>query len=199
MRLVNAEEKSLASGKEGELAHCPAEGRSVGDWRWGFLVQLGPFNAESGSFESRDDVVDRLGVARLAFDLDHRVLGRKPGEDSAVVDLDDVDPGLVDLAGDRRQRSRLVVGGDVKPVIQLTGVTGSELAGPALSPDGQRMYFSSQRNPGRTYEVSGPFAPVAEVPVFGSAGRLLFGAALGLAAALALRRRLHHAPADRSA
>jgi secreted PhoX family phosphatase len=94
----------------------------------------------------------------------------------------------------------LTVGGDVKPVIQLTGVTGSELTGPALSPDGQRMYFSSQRNPGRTYEVSGPFAPVAEVPVFGSAGRLLFGAALGLAAALALRRaRLHHAPADRAA
>ena len=28
---------------------------------------------------------------------------------------------------------------------------------PALSPDGQRLYFSSQRNPGRTYEVSGPW------------------------------------------
>jgi secreted PhoX family phosphatase len=83
----------------------------------------------------------------------------------------------------------LTAGGDVKPVVQLTGVTGTELAGPALSPDGLRLYFSSQRNPGRTYEVTGPFAPVAQVPALGSAGRLLSGAALGLAAALALRQR----------
>lgn len=83
----------------------------------------------------------------------------------------------------------LTAGGDVKPVVQLTGVTGTELAGPALSPDGLRLYFSSQSNPGATYEVTGPFAPVMPVPIFGGAGRVLFAAALGLAAALALRRR----------
>jgi Tol biopolymer transport system component len=33
------------------------------------------------------------------------------------------------------------------------------MTGPAFSPDGSRLYFSSQRNPGRTYEISGPFLP----------------------------------------
>ncbi len=43
------------------------------------------------------------------------------------------------------------------PFLRLDGVSGSELTGPAFSPDGRRLYFSSQRNPGRTYEVVGPF------------------------------------------
>jgi secreted PhoX family phosphatase len=51
----------------------------------------------------------------------------------------------------------LVSGALVEPVVQVTGVSGSEMAGPAFSPDGTRLYFSSQRNPGRTYEVTGPW------------------------------------------
>lgn len=47
--------------------------------------------------------------------------------------------------------------GDVRPLVQVTGVEGSEIAGPAFDPSGTRLYFSSQRNPGTTYEVSGPF------------------------------------------
>jgi hypothetical protein len=31
------------------------------------------------------------------------------------------------------------------------------MTGPAFDPSGTRLYFSSQRNPGRTYEVTGPF------------------------------------------
>ena len=34
-------------------------------------------------------------------------------------------------------------------------VTGSEITGPAFDPSGRRLYFSSQRNPGATYEVTG--------------------------------------------
>lgn len=46
--------------------------------------------------------------------------------------------------------------GDVAPFMRL-GVSGSEVTGPAFDPSGTRLYFSSQRNPGRTYEVTGPF------------------------------------------
>jgi hypothetical protein len=51
----------------------------------------------------------------------------------------------------------LVDGSRVEPVAEVTGVDGSEMVGPAFSPDGSRLYFSSQRNPGRTYEVTGPW------------------------------------------
>jgi secreted PhoX family phosphatase len=76
------------------------------------------------------------------------------------------------------------------PIARLTGVAGTEITGPALSPDGTRLYFSSQRNPGVTYEVSGPFAP-PPIPSFGGVEALLLLGALG-AAALRARR-----PADR--
>ena len=51
----------------------------------------------------------------------------------------------------------LSVEGDHAAFARLTGVTGSELTGPAFSPDGTRLYVSSQRSPGRTYEIRGPF------------------------------------------
>ena len=49
------------------------------------------------------------------------------------------------------------------PMAQLTGHDNSEITGPAFSPDGKRLYFSSQRgntgtsDGGITYEISGPF------------------------------------------
>jgi secreted PhoX family phosphatase len=51
----------------------------------------------------------------------------------------------------------LSVEGDHAAFARLTGVSGSELTGPAFSPDGTRLYVSSQRSPGRTYEIRGPF------------------------------------------
>ncbi|MFP3991217.1 alkaline phosphatase PhoX [Streptomyces sp. E11-3] len=51
----------------------------------------------------------------------------------------------------------------VAPFLRITGQSNSEITGPAFSPDGTRLYFSSQRGTsgsssgGITYEVTGPF------------------------------------------
>jgi hypothetical protein len=52
--------------------------------------------------------------------------------------------------------------GAFSPLLQIYVQDASEITGPAFSPDGSRLYFSSQRGPngtglGVTYEVSGPF------------------------------------------
>jgi hypothetical protein len=51
----------------------------------------------------------------------------------------------------------MVSGDTVEAVVQVTDAPESEITGPAFSPDGTRLYFSSQRSPGRTYEVTGPW------------------------------------------
>ena len=48
-------------------------------------------------------------------------------------------------------------GAPARPFCRLTGRVGTEIAGPAFNPAGDRLYFSSPRNPGETFEVTGPF------------------------------------------
>lgn len=51
----------------------------------------------------------------------------------------------------------------IAPVLQVVGHSSSEITGPAFSPDGSRLYFSSQRGKsgrvedGVTFEITGPF------------------------------------------
>jgi len=64
--------------------------------------------------------------------------------------------------------------GDVVPVAQVVGeplpanAAPSEVTGPVFSPDGTRLYFSSQRGgdpqTGITYEVTGPFRGAGQEP-----------------------------------
>ena len=81
-------------------------------------------------------------------------------------------PVFVAEDGDNMQINVFRPGGRMAPVMQaqetqsrLPQIGGpSEITGPALSPDGRRLYFSSQRGDagnntyiGVTYEVYGPF------------------------------------------
>lgn len=62
--------------------------------------------------------------------------------------------------GDDMQVCLLSPDRKVSPFLQVVGHSGSELAGAAFSPDGRRLYLSSQRGTdgrGVTYEVTGPF------------------------------------------
>lgn len=53
--------------------------------------------------------------------------------------------------------------GSLIPLVQISGHTSSEVTGPSFSPDGKRLYFSSQRgitgdsSDGITFEVLGPY------------------------------------------
>ncbi len=67
---------------------------------------------------------------------------------------------LVAEDGDDMQLCLLSPEGQPAPFLQVVGHASSEIAGPAFSPDGRRLYFSSQRGSngsGVTFEVTGPF------------------------------------------
>lgn len=85
--------------------------------------------------------------------------------------IDDVDNltvsagGDVLVAEDGAEMRLVVVDPTAQPfeLVNVVGQRGSEITGPAFSPDGMRLYFSSQRGragdatDGRTYEMRGPF------------------------------------------
>ena len=73
--------------------------------------------------------------------------------------------GDILVAEDGADMRIVVVGPGVTPfeLVNVLGHRGSEITGPAFSPDGSRLYFSSQNGAagngadGRTYELAGPF------------------------------------------
>lgn len=105
-----------------------------------------------------DDRVWRYDPSSTSLDVlydravsDTPVLG---GVDNVVAFQDHV---YVCEDGDDMQVVRVSADGVAHPVLQVVGDDGSELTGVAFSPDGTRMYVSSQRSPGRTFEITGPW------------------------------------------
>lgn len=112
-----------------------------------------------------DPRTQRLEVIYDAAELDDPPL---TGVDNLTV----ADTGDIYVAEDGGDMQVVIITpkGIVAPFLQITGHTGSEVAGPAFDPSGTRLYLSSQRGGsfdvadsqpgaglGLTYEVTGPF------------------------------------------
>jgi hypothetical protein len=98
-------------------------------------------------------------LLRVIYDRTVKVNGVLAGVDNVGVSS----TGVIYVAEDGDDMQVVLVrnNGDTYAVVQVTGVSGSEITGPAFDPSGTRLYFSSQRNPGRTYEVTGPWSNFA--------------------------------------
>ncbi|MCP4436125.1 MAG: DUF839 domain-containing protein [Actinomycetia bacterium] len=123
-----------------------------------------------------DDRVWEYSVAGSAVSLRYQ-----GGGASMLADVDNLwvdDPSatlLVAEDGDDMQVVAIRPDNSLFQVVRVVGQEGSEIAGPCFSPDGQRLYFSSQRAQvgavgsvglplGATYEVSGPFDTLLSRP-----------------------------------
>ena len=109
-----------------------------------------------------------VAAQRLTVLYDAAVLG----EDAPLTGVDNIvvsQSGDIFVAEDGGNLEIVLITPDrvVAPVMRLVGHDASEITGPAFSPDGSRMYFSSQRGTdlrGVTFEVQGPFRTTRTAP-----------------------------------
>ncbi|HVE67067.1 MAG TPA: alkaline phosphatase PhoX, partial [Solirubrobacteraceae bacterium] len=110
-----------------------------------------------------DKVYDRAATPTAALRGVDNIVANRAGELYVCEDGGDME--IVLITPDRV----------LAPFCKLTGpaAVSSEMAGVAFSPDGRRMYFSSQRGLdwGATYEVAGPFATTPRPPAPGGGAR----------------------------
>ncbi|MDH5238440.1 MAG: PhoX family protein [Acidimicrobiia bacterium] len=89
----------------------------------------------------------------VVYDHDVAVNGVLSGVDNLEVSP----AGAIYVAEDGGDMQIVLVhpDGSTFPVVEVPGVPESEITGPAFDPSGTRLYFSSQRDPGMTFEVTG--------------------------------------------
>lgn len=103
-----------------------------------------------------------------AYDAASATLGVAYDADSPLTGVDNITgapTGDLYVAEDGGNMEINLIAPDrsVSPFLRLDGHGRSEITGPAFSPDGKRLYFSSQRGrsgkptDGHTFEVTGPF------------------------------------------
>jgi hypothetical protein len=142
---------------------------------------------ESTAFDGGEGLWYHGGIIYFTTKGDRRVWAHNPATQGLRVVYDDffhppepvldsvdnivLTPGgdmvVVEDKGEANQQAvAITADGRIFPIIELDGQEGSEVTGPAFSPDGRHFYFSSQRGPGAngqsgtagiTYCVSGPW------------------------------------------
>ena len=120
-----------------------------------------------------DDHVRGLDTATDQMEVVYDGSGLLTGVDNITSEVGSGDLYVAEDGGDM-QLVVITADGDVAPVVQVVGEelppdgVDSEITGPVFSPDGTRLYFSSQRggNPqtGITYEITGPFRGIDQEP-----------------------------------
>lgn len=83
---------------------------------------------------------------------------------SGVDNIETSDVGVMYVCEDGGDMQIVLVreDGSTFPVMQIVDNPGSEICGAAFDPSGTRLYFSDQRSPGRTIEISGPWRVFTE-------------------------------------
>jgi hypothetical protein len=109
------------------------------------------------ALDLRTDVLDtvydaaELGSSAPLHRPDNLCVHAPSGDLFVAEDGDDIQVVLLAARDSRRVAA---------PFLQFVGHAGSEASGPAFSPDGSRLYVSSQRGfdgAGMTFEITGPF------------------------------------------
>ncbi|GGS23999.1 hypothetical protein GCM10010252_73980 [Streptomyces aureoverticillatus] len=114
-----------------------------------------------------DNRVWQLNLTNSTYELayDDHLVNPGPAPLTGVDNVTGSSSGDLFVAEDGGTMEICIITSDdiVAPFLRITGQSGSEITGPAFSPDGSRLYFSSQRGTsgsssgGITYEVTGPF------------------------------------------
>lgn len=166
----------------GGVAFPPADGSTSASYSVGWVDwPSGAARPAAAAFNGGEGIWFHQGDVFFATKGDNRVWRYRAATSTLSVVYDDTMPGggaltgvdnivgnefgdlLVAEDGGNQEIVALTSGGGVIPLLRVSGHGGSELTGPAFSPDGTRLYFSSQRGPGVnggsgiTYEVTGPF------------------------------------------
>ena len=114
-----------------------------------------------------DNRVWRLSAADNRYELayDDNLVNPGPAPLTGVDNITGTATGDIYVAedGGNMEVNLITPAGTVAPFLRIANQSGSEITGPAFTPDGTRLYLSSQRGTsgsssgGITYEITGPF------------------------------------------